>query len=105
MVRRVKSLRFLRYVGVLLAAAFTLPAVYASDGTNAQNAKVAIASAKRAVAAAIAQNALWTSAEDALRRAERAMEGGDAAAALEHARFATGQAQLGLAQKQYPQTR
>ena len=105
MVRWVNSLRFLRYVGVWLATALMLPAVYASDAANAQNAKVAIASAERAVAAARAQKALWTSAEDALRRAERAMEGGDAAAALEHARFATGQAQLGLAQKQYPLTR
>ena len=82
-----------------------LPAVYASDAATAQNAQVAIASAERAVAAARAQNALWTSAEDALRRAERAMDGGNAAAAIEHARYATGQAQLGLAQKQFPLTR
>ena len=82
-----------------------LAVVYASDATNAQTAKVEVASAQRAVAAARAQNALWTSAEDALRRAEHAMHGGDAAAAIKHARFATGQAQLGLAQKHYPLTR
>jgi murein lipoprotein len=82
-----------------------LPAVQASDAADAGDARIALVNAERAVATARAQNALWTSAEDALRRAERAMAGGDAAAALEHARFAAGQAQLGLGQKQYPPTR
>lgn len=105
MVRRVNSLRFLRYSAVWLAAALALPAVHASEAANTENAVTAIAGAKRAVAAAKAQNALWTSAEDALHRAQRAIDAGDAAAAIEYARFATGQAQLGLAQKQYPPTR
>lgn len=82
-----------------------LPVTYASDVANAGDARIAIAYAERVVAAARAQNTLWTSAEDALRRAQRAMAGGDAAAALEHARFAAEQAQLGLGQKQYPLTR
>ncbi len=82
-----------------------LPVTHASDAATAGDARIAVAHAERAVAAARAQNALWTSAEDALRRAERAMADGNVAAALECARFAAGQAQLGLEQKHYPLTR
>lgn len=102
MVRRVKGLQFLRKSIIWLAAALALSAAYAADADDGRNA---IADAEKAVAAAKAQNALWTSAEDALRQARRALQGGDAAAAIRHARFASEQAALGIAQKQYSLTR
>ena len=49
--------------------------------------------------------ALWTSAEDAMRKARRAMQEGNAAVAIEQALLARKQAELGIAQKSYPLVR
>lgn len=73
-----------------------------ASGTDA---RAAVNAAGLAVAQAAAGNALWTSAEEALRRAREALEAGDAAAATRWAETASEQARLGLAQKQYPLTR
>lgn len=102
MVRRVKGLRFLRKSVLWLVSALALSVAHAADPEDGRNA---VAAAEKAVAAARAENALWTSAEDALRQARRALEGGDAAAAIRHANFASEQAALGIAQKQYSLTR
>ena len=99
------SLRFLQISGFLLLAALALPAAQASGAANAGEARMAIAGAERAVNEARTQQALWTSAEEALRQTRRALDGGDFAAAIKYAGFASGQAQLGIAQKQYPTTR
>ena len=69
------------------------------------DARAAIAEAERIVAAARLQNALWTTAEEALINARRALDSGDETLAAERARFAADQAALGIAQKQYPLTR
>jgi Skp family chaperone for outer membrane proteins len=98
----VSSLRRLLNTGILLLA---LPAATASGAANAAEAQAAIADAERAIAEARSQQALWTSAEEALRQARLALEGGDLSAAVRLAGFASEQAQLGVAQKQYPNTR
>jgi hypothetical protein len=86
------------------AAALSALAV-ASTAPAADGAGAAIAAAERAVQEAAAQRALWTSAEDALRRARAARDAGDTQAALRWAATACEQARLGLAQKHYPLTR
>jgi hypothetical protein len=98
----VKSLQFLRKSMIGQLAALAMSVVHAADADDGRNA---IADAEKALAAAKAQNALWTSAEDALRQARRALHDGNAAAAARHARFASEQAALGIAQKQYSLTR
>lgn len=85
-------------------AALALPAAHASGVANAVEAARAIADAERAVANARMQEALWTSAEQAVQQARHALAGGDAAAAVRLAVFASEQARLGIGQKQYPLT-
>lgn len=99
MVRRVKTWQFQAAValGMMLAAG---PAT-----ASGNDARAAVSAAETAVAQAAAGNALWTSAEEALRRARGALEAGDPAAATRWAETASEQARLGLAQKQYPLTR
>ena len=65
-------------------------------------AEAAVEEAEAAMKQANAERALWTSAEDAMRRARRALQEGNAAAALEQALLARKQAELGIAQKSYP---
>jgi hypothetical protein len=84
-----------------LMVVLTLPAAHPSGAADAADA---VADAERAVASARKQDALWTSAEEAVRQARRALAGGDAAAAIKHAVFASEQARLGIGQKQYPPT-
>jgi hypothetical protein len=62
----------------------------------------AVAAAETAVKRADARHALWTSAEDALRKARRALQEGNIATALEQARVAQTQSELGIAQTGYP---
>jgi len=102
MVRRVKQWRILRESVIWLAAALALSCAHAADGDDAANA---IAEAEKAVARAKARDALWTSAEEALRQARRALDAGNSTVARDHARIALEQATLGIAQKQYPLTR
>jgi hypothetical protein len=69
---------------------------------DASAAEAAIAEAQTAVRQAEGQRALWTGAEDALRKARRALQEGDAAMAVEQARIAQQLSELGIAQKNYP---
>jgi hypothetical protein len=73
----------------------------ADENPNAP-AAAALAAAEAAVKEADARHALWTSAEDALRKARRALQAGDGARAIDQARIAQKQAELGIAQKGYP---
>lgn len=87
-----------------LMATLALPAAHPSGAADAAEAASVVAEAERAVAGARRQDALWTSAEEALRQARRALADEDAAAAIKHALFASEQARLGIVQKQYPPT-
>lgn len=69
---------------------------------DAATAKAAVAEAEAAVRQAQAERALWTSAEEAMRKARRALQEGNTAMAVEQARIALKHSDLGIAQKNYP---
>jgi flagellar biosynthesis regulator FlaF len=90
-----------------LAAGFLLAGE--AVGTNrvdpteqAQQAGAAVAEARLAIEAAAQKRALWTSAQEALKRAEDALFQHDYAAAVWFAQFAAEQARLGVEQLGYP---
>ncbi|MBI3528554.1 MAG: hypothetical protein HY067_11370 [Betaproteobacteria bacterium] len=83
----------------IIGAAIANAAPVAPDASGAE---AAIAEAEAAARQAEAQRALWTSAEDALRKARRALQEGDTTMAVEQARIAQKQSELGIAQKSYP---
>lgn len=74
----------------------------AGEPASAAAAHAEVARAQEAVAAAQARGALWTTARDALRAAQAALQTGDHDAAVKAARFAAQQAQLGIDQLAYP---
>jgi hypothetical protein len=78
------------------------PAGTATETPDASGAEFEIAKAETALRQANSQRALWTSAEDALRRAHRALQDGNPTMAIEQARIAQQQSELGMAQKDYP---
>lgn len=82
-----------------LLAAPGLASANASDETNQ-----AIAKAEADVKEARSKNALWTTAEDALKKAKELAEKGDNAGAQKQAKKASEQAQLGIGQLSYPST-
>src|SRR5512139_2774602 len=65
-------------------------------------AQAALSAAQADVKAAKAKNALWTTAESALKAAEDEASKGDSAAVLKDAKVASDQAQKGMAQLNYP---
>lgn len=65
-------------------------------------ARAALAAAQAAVRDAQSRNALWTTAESALKAAEDAAVRGDSDTVIEQARRASSDAQKGLAQLNYP---
>ncbi|OJW57111.1 MAG: hypothetical protein BGO60_12925 [Thiobacillus sp. 65-1059] len=81
------------------------PATKAAEPAKASisaEAQAALTAAQADVKAAKAKNALWTTAEGALKAAETAAEKGDSAAVLKQAKLASDQAKKGLAQLDYP---
>jgi len=100
-----KRWNFKRWMwGVPVALSMAVPSLAneAPGVSDSAAAASAIAAAEAAVKQADAQHALWTSAEDALRKARRALQEGNIATALEQARVAQTQSELGIAQKGYP---
>lgn len=79
----------------LNADATTKPAVSAE-------AKAAIEKAEADTKAAQAKNALWTTAQDALKKAKEAADKGDSANAIKFAKIASEHAALGIQQQSYP---
>ncbi|MEO8164374.1 MAG: hypothetical protein ABI619_03165 [Betaproteobacteria bacterium] len=97
---------FKRYVCVVRAVMGVI-AVSGCESTLAEDAGMseaaaAVRKAELAVQRAQAQRALWTSAEEALRKARRALGDGDAPGAIDQALIAQKQSELGIAQKSYP---
>lgn len=70
--------------------------------TISDSAKSALTAAQAAVKEAKAKNALWTTAEDALKAAEEAEKKGDSAAVLSNAQKAQDHAKMGIQQTTYP---
>lgn len=65
-------------------------------------AQAALSVAQAAVKDAKAKNALWTTANNALKAAEAAAAKGDSATVIKQSRLASDQARKGLAQLNYP---
>ncbi len=65
-------------------------------------AKESLAAAQSAVKEAKAKNALWTTADSALKAAEEAAKKGDSAAVISNAQKAQDHAKLGMQQANYP---
>lgn len=78
------------------------PAAKAAETTISAEAQAALTAAQADVKAAKAQNALWTTAENALKAAEEAAAKGDSATVLKQAKLASDQTRLGMGQLNYP---
>jgi murein lipoprotein len=88
------------------APAPTAPkAVEAPKPALSDEAKQALATAEADIKEASNQRALWTTAEDALKKAKEAAAKGDSAATLKFAKTASEHAKLGLKQKTHPSTK
>jgi len=77
-------------------------ATAAATPTISAEAQAALTAAQAAVKDAKAKNALWTTAESALKAAEDAATKGDSATVLKQAKLASDHVQKGLAQLNYP---
>ncbi len=78
------------------------PAQTAATPTVSDEAKAALAKAEADVKAASAKNALWTTAEGALKAAKDAAAKGDSAGVIKNAKTASDHAKMGTDQKAYP---
>lgn len=88
---------------VLSACQTTPPPPAATAKTEiSDEAKNALAWAEADVKDAAKANALWTTADNALKAAKEAAAKGDSAATIKNAKTASAQAKLGLEQKKYP---
>ena len=70
-----------------------------------EEAAQALAKAEADIKEAKAKNGLWTTATDALKKAQEAAAKGDSAATLKFSKITSDQARLGLEQKNYPLTK
>lgn len=92
------------FIALLAIVGWSCSSVSASpSGTGGARAQAvsAVQEAERAVDAAAARRTLWTTARDALREAQAALEHGEFGAAETLAHYATEQAQLGIKQLDY----
>lgn len=81
------------------------PAAEAAKPALTEEAKQALGKAEADVKEAKAKDALWTTAADALKKAQEAAAKGDSNATLKFSKTASDQARLGLTQKNYPLTK
>ena len=81
----------------------TVPVASSAKPTLNAEAQAALAAAQADVKTAKSKNALWTTAEEALKAAETAAEAGDSATVLKQSAIAQAHAKLGVAQLTYPQ--
>ncbi|MDA8108856.1 MAG: hypothetical protein M0015_09535 [Betaproteobacteria bacterium] len=91
-------------VAMALAAALVLAGCQGATAVRTTDPNEALAQAQADVKAAAAKDALWTSAQQALKEAEAAAKKGDSAAVLKYSEIASDQARLGLEQTRYPLT-
>lgn len=81
----------------------TAPVAKAAAKTGiSDEAQAALSAAQAAVKDAKAKNALWTTANDALKAAEAAAAKGDSDTVIKQSSLASDQAKKGLAQLNYP---
>lgn len=77
-------------------------AAAAAKAEISAEAKAALASAQAAAKDAQSKNALWTTAQNALKAAEAAAAKGDSDTVMKQAKLVNDQVQKGLAQLNYP---
>lgn len=77
-------------------------AASASSAAISAEAKAALAAAQADVKTAKAKNALWTTADSALKAAEEAAKKGDSATVIKQSKLASDHVKKGLAQLDYP---
>ena len=87
------------------SSAVATPAAEVAKPVLSEEARQALAKAEADVKEAKAQKALWTTAQDSLKKAQEAAAKGDSAATLKFAKTASEHARLGLMQKTYPLTK
>lgn len=80
-------------------------AAEAAKPSLSEEARQALAKAEADVKEAKTLKALWTTAEDALKKAQEAAANGDSATTLKFSKTASEHARLGLTQKTYPPTK
>ena len=80
------------------------PAAEAEKPALSDEARQALAKAEADVKEAKSKKALWTTAEDALKKAQDAAASNDSTATLKFSKTASDHARLGLEQKNYPLT-
>ncbi len=95
------------FVATAVAAAFVLAGCQTAATVSPfpTDPNEALAKAQADVKAAAAKDALWTTAQAALKEAEVAAKKGNSADVVKFAQVASDQANLGLAQTRYPLTR
>jgi murein lipoprotein len=87
------------------SSAAAAPTVEAAKPTLSDEARQALTKAEADIKEAEKQQALWTTAEGALKKAQEAAAKGDSAATLKFSKIASNLARLGLNQKNYPLTK
>ncbi|GAO37532.1 hypothetical protein SCT_2962 [Sulfuricella sp. T08] len=87
------------------SSAAATPAAEAAKPALSEEARQALTKAEADVKEAKTQKALWTTAEDALKKAQEAAAKGDSVATLKFSKTASEHARLGLTQKSYPLTK
>lgn len=80
----------------------TSAAAAQTQGSISAEAQAALATAQADVKTAKSKNALWTTADAALKAAEEAAKKGDSATVLKQSKLASDHVQKGLAQLNYP---
>ena len=78
------------------------PAPAAAKSVLSEAAKTALSQAEADVKAAAKDEAVWTTATDALKKAKEAAEKGDSDATIKLAKTASAHAKLGIGQAKYP---
>lgn len=81
------------------------PVAEAAKPALSEEARLSLNKAEADVKEAKAQKVLWTTAEQALEKAQEAAAKGDSTATLKFSKTASDQARLGLEQKNYPLTK
>lgn len=87
------------------AAPAVAPVAAVAKPVLSEEAIKSLTQAEADIKAAKSQTALWTTAEDALKKAKESAEQKDSAATLKFSKAASKYAEMGLAQKKYPSTK
>ena len=97
-----KSLLAVVAAGLLTLSACQSTPAPAPKAVLSDDAKIALSWAEADLKDAKKADAVWTTASDALKKAQEAAAQGDSAATIKFAKAASAHAKLGVAQAKYP---